>query len=137
MQSGKDLPNEKGQRGTPVTWRRAALFGLCPRCGERTLFETPAQFAMRCTSCDLPFAELERGGRIAGFITMVIAVVLIMIAVGIESAFRPPLLLQFAVWAPLTVIVVIGTLRVLKVLPAMEVYDERYGADGKRKDAET
>ncbi len=130
MSEGDKPSKEMGQPG----FRQAALFGLCPRCGEKTLFETPAQFAMRCSVCQLPFGDLERGGRFAGLVTMVIAVLLILIAVWIENAFRPPLLLQFVVWAPLTVIVVLGSLRMMKVAPFLEAYEQRYGEDGKKRE---
>lgn len=94
---------------------QAALFGLCPRCGERTVFAAPAQVAGRCSSCELDFGELEGGGRFVGLLTMVIALGLIGIAWWIDSAFRPPLLLQMLVWLPVTVGVVIGSLRLFKI----------------------
>ena len=102
--------HEKGQPGLV----RAALSGLCPQCGAPTLFEAPARIALECSSCGLKLAELERGGRLAGLLTILVAVLLIAIALGIESTFRPPILLQLVIWAPLTVMSVIGVLRLFK-----------------------
>ena len=36
---------------------QAALFGLCPRCHGRTLFDAPASIAYRCKACGLEFAR--------------------------------------------------------------------------------
>jgi uncharacterized protein (DUF983 family) len=43
-----------------------------------------------------------------------VAVILIMLAYAVEAAYRPPLWLQAAFWAPVTVALVIGTLRLFK-----------------------
>ena len=109
----------KGQPGIVS----AALSGLCPRCGAKTLFEGPARFAFQCDNCGLKLAELERGGRLAGLVTILVAAVLISIALAIEINFRPPLWLQAAVWAPMTVGVVIGVLRLFKTALLYRQYE--------------
>lgn len=93
---------------------QAALSGLCPQCGASTLFEAPARIALSCSNCSLQLAELERGGRLAGLVTILMAVLLIMIAMGIDIALSPPFWLQVVVWGPLTIAVVIGALRLFK-----------------------
>ena len=110
MPDGSDQSESKGQPGVIS----AALSGLCPRCGARSLFDAPLRVATRCRACGLPLAELERGGRFAGLLTMSVAALLILIALGIEAMWRPPLLLQALFWAPVTVLTVIGTLRLYK-----------------------
>jgi len=121
MSSGESPDETKGQSG--IT--RAALLGLCPRCGERTLFEAPARIALTCSSCDLNLGELERGGRLAGVVTALLAIVLMVIAIGVETAFRPPLWLQAAFWAPVTVFGVIGMLRLFKTALLYANFEER------------
>lgn len=71
---------------------------------------------MECGSCGLDYTKYERGGRVSGLFTVVTAIVLIVIALAIESAFRPPLWLQAAFWAPVTVGVVIFALRLFKTV---------------------
>ena len=110
MSSGHGPDETKGQSGII----RAALLGLCPRCGGRTLFEAPARVALTCDQCELDLGALERGGRFAGLLTALVAVILILIALAVEAAYRPPLWLQAAFWAPVTIGVVIGTLRLFK-----------------------
>lgn len=71
---------------------------------------------MTCSSCGLDYTKHERGGRVSGLFTVVVAIVLILIALGIENAFRPPLWLQAAFWAPVTVGTVIYALRLFKTV---------------------
>ncbi|NVE94520.1 DUF983 domain-containing protein [Altererythrobacter sp. JGD-16] len=101
---------------------------MCPRCGVRTVFDAPAQVADKCTSCGLDFSELEGGGRFVGLLTMIIALGLIGIAWWIDSAFRPSLVLQMIVWLPVTVAVVIGSLRLFKIVFLYACYERRNGA---------
>ncbi len=93
---------------------RAALLGLCPQCGAPTLFEAPARVALKCGHCECDLGALEGGGRFGGLVTALVAIVLIGIAYAVEAAFRPPLWLQAAFWAPVTVGTVIYSLRLFK-----------------------
>ncbi len=120
MQTGESPDETKGQSG--IT--RAALLGLCPRCGEKTLFEAPARIALTCSDCGLDLGAHERGGRLAGIVTALLAIVLMLIAVGIETTFRPPIWLQAAFWAPITVFGVIGALRLFKTTLLYAAYNK-------------
>lgn len=93
---------------------KSAWSGLCPRCGAKTLFEAPARVAIECSQCQLDLGALERGGRFAGMLTALVAVMLILAAYAVAATLRPPLWLQAAFWAPVTVGVVIATLRLFK-----------------------
>ncbi len=119
MPDGSDQSESKGQPGVIS----AALSGLCPRCGARSLFDAPLRVATQCRACGLPLAELERGGRFAGLLTMTIAALLIMIALAIETVWQPPLWLQAAFWAPVTVLSVIGALRLYKTVILYRQYE--------------
>jgi uncharacterized protein (DUF983 family) len=103
----------------------AALSGLCPRCGGRTLFEGPAQLADQCTACGLDILALERGGRFVGVVTMLLALVLIFAALGIDEWLRPPLWASLAIWAPVTIASVIGALRFYKAMWVYHSFEER------------
>lgn len=110
MHSGESHETTEGQSGI----FRAALLGLCPHCGERTLFEAPARVALKCSNCELDLGALERGGRFAGLLTALVAIILIMLAYAVEATLRPPLWLQAAFWAPVTVGLVVFVLRLFK-----------------------
>ncbi len=119
MPMGESPNMQKGQSGII----RAALFGLCPRCAARTLFDAPGLIAPECSTCGLELAPLARGGRLAGLVTMAIGVLLITAAVLIDESLRPPIWLQVLVWAPLTVGGVLGALRVLKTAFVYQAYE--------------
>jgi uncharacterized protein (DUF983 family) len=112
MTSGESPRNQKGQPGIIS----AALYGLCPSCGAPAVFGTPAAVADNCDACGLDFRPLERGSRWAGVFTLLLAMVLIVAALGIDALFSPPLWLQFAFWAPVTVGGVIFALRLYKTV---------------------
>ena len=106
---------------------RAARRGSCPRCGQPTAFEAPARLAFACEACGLDFSALERGGRLGGVLTVLVAIVLMLVALGLEAALRPPLLLQAVVWVPVTIGAVIGTLRLFKIALLHAAYEARSG----------
>ncbi|WP_349512463.1 DUF983 domain-containing protein [Erythrobacter sp. NFXS35] len=118
-------PNEpaKGKDGQPGLVS-AALSGLCPRCGAKTLFAAPALLADECAACGLDFLALERGGRFVGVVTMLFALVLILAALGIDAWLRPPLWLQLSFWAPVTVGAVVFALRFYKAMWVYHSYEE-------------
>ena len=64
----------------------AALFGLCPRCGARTLFDGIARFAPRCQACALDYGRFNVGDGPAAFLTLIVgglvAVLAILVATG-------------------------------------------------------
>ncbi|MFM7404082.1 MAG: DUF983 domain-containing protein [Erythrobacter sp.] len=112
--------NSKGQPGIVS----AALSGLCPRCGAKTLFAAPAGLAEACSHCGLDFLSLDRGGRFVGVVTMLVALVLILAALGVDEWLRPPLWASLLVWGPVTVGSVIAVLRLYKTMWVYHQYDE-------------
>ncbi|MFL0670114.1 MAG: DUF983 domain-containing protein [Erythrobacter sp.] len=120
MGAGPSGPDEnKGQPGL----FSAALSGLCPHCGAPSLFAAPAAIAERCGACGLEFLPLERGSRWAGVFTMLLALVLTGLALGIDALIAPPLWLQLAFWAPVTVGGVIFSLRLFKTWLLYAAYE--------------
>ena len=111
----------KGQPGIG----RAALSGLCPRCSAPTLFETPAGIAFECDACGLDFTQYERGARLAGLLTIIVAALLIALAMGIDIWLRPPFILQALFWTPVTILTVIGVLRLFKTALLYARYEKR------------
>ncbi|WP_155644796.1 DUF983 domain-containing protein [Erythrobacter donghaensis] len=121
MTAGPSGPEEnKGQPGLVS----AALSGLCPRCGARTLFEGPAQLAETCSVCGLDILSLERGGRFVGILTMLLALVLILAALTTDEWLRPPLWATFLFWGPVTVGSVVFALRFWKTMWVYHQYEE-------------
>ena len=102
----------------------AALSGLCPRCSAKTQFAAPAGLAETCAHCGLDIVSLERGGRFVGVVTMLLALVLILAAMGVDEWLRPPIWASLLFWAPVTVGAVIFGLRFYKTMWVYHQYEE-------------
>jgi uncharacterized protein (DUF983 family) len=100
----------KGQPGLVS----AALFGLCPECGAKTLFESPAAFADRCEGCGLDYSAFNVGDGPAALLTMFIGALIIAAAIGLDIAVRPPFWVHVLLWVPLTGLMVLVCLRFTK-----------------------
>ena len=125
--TGSD-PNSQGQPGLVP----AALFGLCPRCGARTLFEGVARFAPRCRACGLDFSGFNVGDGPAAFLTLIVGAVIVGLALWVELAWHPPFWVHAVLWVPLTAGAVIWGLRAGKsALLAAEFQRDAREAGGK------
>ena len=94
----------------------AALKGLCPRCGAKTLFAGIASFAPRCHVCDLDFSAFNVGDGPAGFLTLGVGALITILAVSVDRAFEPPFIVHVLLWVPITALAVAGALRFAKGL---------------------
>ncbi|WP_404374040.1 DUF983 domain-containing protein [Sphingomonas sp. MMS24-J45] len=96
---------------TPVA---AVLKGLCPRCGATGLFRGWLDFADRCAVCGLDYSAFNVGDGPAAILTLVLGGLIVGIAITIQLRLDPPIWLQLIVWLPITVISVVGSLRIAK-----------------------
>src|SRR5436309_6387493 len=94
----------------------AALQGLCPRCGNRTLFASLAGFAPKCRACGLDLAAFNVGDGPAAFLILVIGALIVGLAVTLDLKLSPPWWVHVLLWVPLTSAAVIFSLRVAKAL---------------------
>ena len=102
--------NTKGQ----PTVGEAALFGLCPRCGSKSLFAGLTRFADNCPSCGLDFTRFNVGDGPAAFLTMIVGALVVIGALWLQLSFEPPWWLHVILWVPLTTGGVILGLRLCK-----------------------
>ena len=93
---------------------RAALFGLCPQCGHKTLFAGLGQFADRCANCGLDFSSYNVGDGPAALLTMGIGALIIVLALIVDTAFYPPFWVHVIIWVPFTAALTVVTLRMAK-----------------------
>ena len=115
------------QKGQPPVWR-AALFGLCPRCGAN--FTGPSN-----NVCALDFEGYNVGDGPAAFLTLIIGALLIAIALTLDSLVRPPFWVHVLLWVPLTAAAVVYGLRVGKgALLASE--HQRQAGEGRKVEDE-
>ncbi|QYU70784.1 DUF983 domain-containing protein [Leptolyngbya sp. 15MV] len=128
MDPGPDT--EKGQPGIA----RAALFGLCPQCGARTLFGGVVAFAPRCRVCGLDLDKFNVGDGPAGFLTLIIGAVLVGLALWLDAAVRPPLWVHALIWVPVTTGAVLVGLRYAKGALLAAEYRNRAGEGRVREE---
>ncbi len=127
-------PDETVPEGQP-SLVSAALFGLCPKCGSRTLFDGVAKFAPRCRACGLDFAGFNVGDGPAAFLTLIIGALVTGLALWLELTLHPPFWVHVVLWVPITLGAVIWGLRAGKAaLLAIEY--QRQAGEGRIKDGE-
>ena len=90
------------------------LRGLCPRCGASTLFAGALSLNGRCRACQLDFTEFNVGDGPAAFVTALAGGLVVILAIALELTAEPPLWLHVVLWLPLTLMLVVGGLRVTK-----------------------
>lgn len=92
----------------------AALLGLCPHCGAKTLFAGFARFAKCCPACGLDFGQFNIGDGPAAFLIMIVGTLITIAAIAVELAYDPPFWVHILLWLPLTLACVLGLLRIAK-----------------------
>jgi uncharacterized protein (DUF983 family) len=124
--------NEKSEGQPSIA--SAALFGLCPRCSARTLFAgSIAQFAEKCSACDLAFREFNVGDGPAAFLTLIIGAVITVLAIWLDQSWHPPFWVHIVLWVPITTGAVVWGLRAGKAALLAAEY-QRNAGEGRIKD---
>ena len=123
-----DNPKSEGQPGLV----QAALFGLCPKCGSRTLFDGIVSFAPRCRVCALDYAGFNVGDGPAAFLTLIIGALVTGLAIWLELKWYPPFWVHVVLWVPITAGLVVCGLRAGKAaMLAAEYQRKAIEATGK------
>lgn len=112
------------EKGRPAL-SEAALFGLCPQCGERTLFSGWIKLAPRCRACGLDYDQFNVGDGPAAFLILLIGALVTGLAVWLQVSADPPWWLHVILWLPLTVGLTLGGLRLAKAALLASEYQNR------------
>lgn len=124
------MPGDRHETKGQPTIGEAALFGMCPRCGARTLFSGVIAFAEKCRACELDYARFNVGDGPAAFLTMVIGAFVVALALWLQLSIAPPWWVHVILWVPLIIGGVIGGLRLAKAWLLITEY--RRGAEEHR-----
>ena len=92
----------------------AGLKGCCPRCGARTLFAGLIKFADRCGNCGLDFSAFNVGDGPAAFLTLILGALVAAMAITVELVFSPPFWVHILLWPPITLALILASLRASK-----------------------
>ena len=114
---------------------RAALLGLCPRCGARGLFAGLADFAPRCAVCGLDFAGFNVGDGPAAFLTLIVGTLITLLALWLHFALAAPMWVIGLVLVPLTGALVVWGLRLGKAALVAAEFQRRAGEFRSHGDA--
>ena len=117
---------------TAPTILDAGLKGLCPRCGAPTLFAGMLKFTHRCARCGLDLDAFNVGDGPAAFLTLILGTVVVALAIWLQLAVAPPWWVHAIVWPPVSLALVIGSLRLAKGALLAAEYRNR-AAEGRLK----
>ncbi|HET9536342.1 MAG TPA: DUF983 domain-containing protein [Mesorhizobium sp.] len=92
----------------------AGLKGCCPRCGKGKLFSGFLTVAERCEACGLDYSFADAGDGPAVFVILIIGFIVVGLALWMEVSVGPPLWVHFLLWIPLTLLLSLGALRLIK-----------------------
>lgn len=98
----------------PVEPIVAGLKSRCPRCGEGRLFASFLTVAKECDVCGLDFSFADAGDGPAVFVILIVGFVVVGLALWLEVTSGPPLWLHLLLWIPLTLLLSLGSLRLIK-----------------------
>ncbi|HEY5820223.1 MAG TPA: DUF983 domain-containing protein [Mesorhizobium sp.] len=105
----------------PVDPISAGLSGRCPRCGQGRMFSGLVALSKRCGVCGLDYDFADSGDGPAVFVILIIGFIVVGLALWMEVSYNPPLWLHFLLWIPLTVVLSLAALRLIKgVLIALQ-----------------
>lgn len=114
----------------PIDPIKAGLAGRCPRCGEGRLFKSFLTVAERCGNCRLDYSFADAGDGPAVFVIFIAGFLVVGLALWMEVSLNPPLWLHFLLWIPLTLIVSLVSLRLIKGLLIVLQYRNK-AAEGR------
>ena len=111
---------EAPSSGAAPSLAAAALGGLCPNCGARTLFAGIASFAPKCSACGLDFQSYNVGDGPAAFLILIVGAIVAVGAILLDQAVSPAWWVHI-IWLPIGAALTIYGLRLGK---AALIYQE-------------
>lgn len=115
---------DTGKGGAPSV-AAAALQGLCPACGARTLFHGWVRFAERCRQCGLDLTQFNVGDGPAAFLILIVGGLVVALALILQLSASPPFWVHILLWVPFTTAAVVYSLRLSKAALLVLEYRNR------------
>ena len=99
----------------------AGLRARCPRCGKGRMFDGYLTLQKRCSVCGLDYAFADSGDGPAVLVMLLVVFIVVGLALYVEVSFSPPLWVHLLLWLPLSVVLCLAALRLMKgVLIALQ-----------------
>jgi len=126
-----DSTASPGARWPEIPPLSAGLRCRCPRCGEGRLFVGLLTVAPRCTVCGLDLSRHDTGDGPAVFVILALGIVVVPLALMLESFAAPPIWVHLVVWPPVILGLAILLLRPMKAtMVAFHFKNLRHEYDG-------
>ena len=117
--------------GRPPDTFKAALFGLCPRCGKGPLFSGYLTLQPKCPACGLDYSVFDPGDGPAVFVILIVGAIVAAGALYVEFTFQPPYWVHAVIWVPAIAILTFVCLRLAKSLLVVLQYKHQ-AQEGRR-----
>lgn len=105
----------------------------CPRCGEGKLYKSFLKIADKCDCCHLDFSEIDSGDGPAVFIIMIAGFIIVGLVLYVEVVYRPDYWVHLVLWLPLSILLPLVLLPVLKAWLAAQQYRHK-AREGRLED---
>jgi uncharacterized protein (DUF983 family) len=102
-----------GPRPVLRSMARGALL-RCPACGTGAMFRRYLKVSDACPGCSEALHHQRADDAPPYFTIVIIGHIVVSLVLAVEMAYRPPLWLHAALWLPLTVILALLTLPLVK-----------------------
>lgn len=86
----------------------------CPACGEESLYQSVLALRSRCNACGLDFSGADAGDGPAFFAIIFVGFLVTFCAAIVEYRYAPPYVVHAILWLPLTLVLSLGVLRLVK-----------------------
>jgi uncharacterized protein (DUF983 family) len=82
-------------------------------------------FSDQCGACALDFTQFNVGDGPAAFLIMIVGAIITALAIIVQLRFEPPYWVHILLWLPLTIVLVVGFLRIAKAALLILEYRNR------------
>jgi uncharacterized protein (DUF983 family) len=86
----------------------------CPKCGRRTLFASYLKTSRICASCGEELFHHRADDAPPYFTIFIVGHIIVSLLITVELLYEPPLWLHFLIWLPLTALLSLALLPVVK-----------------------
>ena len=101
------------------------ITGLCPSCGEVSILNGYLNIKEHCPNCMLKIKIEDIGDGATWFSMFITSIIVFIGALILELYFHPELWVHILVWIPIVLILVLLTLRPIKLLFIYFAYRNR------------
>ena len=102
-----------GERSILSSLLRGAQF-RCPACGKGAMFRRYLKVADHCPECGEALHHHRADDAPPYFTIVIVGHIVVGLVLAVEVAYRPPLWLHAALWLPLTVLLSLAVLPIMK-----------------------